>query len=172
MLFWILVGVTVGVPIVIVVHASMTDRYFEFRDGFLVWILATFISATASALLLLLLLITIPSNITIESEKYELRALAVSDTVKGSFFLGSGTIGGKRVLNYIVTDDEGFMELQSVPTSASRIAEGDWVPSVTVNQHYKSNPWLYPWGGVGAGQTYDFRIPSGSVLEDFTIDNG
>ncbi len=102
-----------------------------------------------------------------------LQALAVDSSVSGHFFLGSGTVDGKRVLNYITvkSDDTGtYSEVKQIKATDVRIYQDSDEPRLDTRNTYFSNPAVWP-GEYPAGTDYFFHVPAGSILEDYTIDN-
>ncbi len=99
----------------------------------------------------------------------DLLAVGDSDTVHGSFFLGSGVINGHQTITY-VQDNGGWSSVGQVSASYSRIYEDDpAVPYMVYKQPYAHHWWLVPWSLPMTGW-YEFHVPSGSVVQNFNID--
>ncbi|MUG03563.1 hypothetical protein ECC01_21495 [Bacillus tequilensis] len=167
MIFWILLALAV----VAVVWTYIYFAFFDWAGGAGFALLPAFLAALGSGLIgggLLALSLLIPGE-KITQQTFDLRAISTSSTVQGRFFLGSGYVDGKRTLDYIAQED-GWSRVDRGIASASRIFEDTERPTVTEYTHWYSNGWVIPWE-VEAGHRWDFHIPSGSILEDYTITN-
>lgn len=103
------------------------------------------------------------------SSTYELRAVASGSKTSGSFFLGAGSIDGKRTISYIYEKD-GWSQLAQVEADNSRIAE-DATPSTstltsTTVDYYVW--WALPWNAWHK-TTHDFHVPADSVVDNFEV---
>lgn len=114
---------------------------------------------------------------TQEEYRVPLKALAASQSVEGHFFLGSGSVNGKRTINYI-TADGNRNYLQEADASRSTVIEDTPVaagPHLTAFNQCMNNPWIAPWQmcrPLNADErSMEFHIPAGSVLSDYTVDN-
>lgn len=164
MIFWILL-------VAAVVAVVITFWWWFLEDGWAYAFLFSFATAALAFIVgagLLALAALIPGEKRTD-ETFELRALATSSTVHGRFFLGSGTVDGKRTLNYIAKED-GYSRLGQGVASASRVYEDTERPTVTEYTFWYSNGWVVPWEVV-TGYSWDFHVPAGSILEDFTLTN-
>jgi hypothetical protein len=163
MLFWILLTITV----LIVVGTVLADDWTPFASGFL----ALVVCSVVGFLALMVCWGTIGANHDlVRTTTYQLRALGTSTGIEGrSYFLGGGYIKDKRVLNYI-TDESGAIRVQQSDAGASTIYENSTAPTVIVRHYDHNNGWLVPWPG-GSDDTYEFRIPAGSVMSDYTVNN-
>lgn len=164
MIFWILLGAAVAVVALVFVRVVRDDGW-----GFaaLVSIVAAMLSALVGGGLLALSLL-IPGTV-VREQTHPLRAIGDSSSIEGRFYLGSGYIGGSRQLNYIKQGD-GYSMVASAPGESSRVFEGSSGPSVIEYEHVYSNAWVIPWE-FRIGWTYDFHVPAGSILEDYSITN-
>lgn len=174
MAFWILIAVTVVLAGWFFYRSSN-----EFsRWGDIGWgagmAIMTLIVGGAVSVVLLLLLSLIPTAPIVESHRYELRAIAAGgESVSGQFFLGSGYIDGERVINYIkqITDEDGtYSVVDSATGYAARIFEDSNEPYMLDYDWFYSNGWVIPFN-VKTGDSWDFHVPAGSVLENYAIDN-
>lgn len=166
MIFWVLLVLAVAVGV-------WTFIYFAFLDdmgiglGIGCAVLAAMTAGLVGAGLIALALLIPGEKVT--HETFALRALATSSAVQGGFFLGSGYVNGERTLNY-VAQDNGFARIDQGIGTASRIFEGSTKSTVTEYTYWYSNGWVIPWE-FKTGYSWDFRIPSGSILEDYSITN-
>lgn len=174
MAFWILIAATVLLASWFFYRTS--NKYSDWGDigfGFVTAFLTLLTGALVGAGILALLSL-IPTTPHIESQRYELRAIASGgESVSGEFFLGSGYINGERVVNYIkqVTDEDGtYSVIDSATGYAARIFEDSSEPYMLDYDWFYSNGWVIPFN-VKTGDSWDFHVPAGSVLENYTIDN-
>lgn len=163
MIFWILI-------VLAVVIVGGTFIWWWIEEG-LIAIAFALLAAIGSLLVgggLLALALLIPGDKMTE-ETFDLRAISSSSTVQGRFYLGSGYVDGKRTLNYIAQED-GYSRLGQGIASASRVYEDTEEPTVTEYTFWYSNGWVIPWEFV-TGWSWDFHVPRGSILENYTITN-
>lgn len=108
---------------------------------------------------------------SIVTDRAELAALSNGSSVQGSFFLGSGRVDGKRVLNYVEQHD-GYSTLEQVDADDSRIYEDEPDSPYLVTQwEVRDTSWVWwPWDFWGQPR-YDFHIPADSIVESYVIDN-
>lgn len=102
---------------------------------------------------------------------YELRALQTTKDLEGRFFLGTGTIKEERMVAYLRYVD-GYTELRSAPADRSRIFEdGGDKPYVQKWGTVIDNPVLLPFKSAWRfGELWDFHVPAGSVIENYTVE--
>jgi hypothetical protein len=104
-----------------------------------------------------------------------LKALATGSKVTGRFYLGSGSIEGKRTVNYITADgDRNYIRQQDASASVviEDITTGQ--PHMIALQKCYESPWIMPWKmckDINEGIAFEFHVPAGSVLSDYTVDN-
>lgn len=165
----------VFVIVCVIVGAVIVGAGFFFwdEDGpiglfptFLIGLLAAIFGAVAVVLFGL-----IPANDKVEACGQEsLAALGNSTGVQGRFFLGTGYVDSKRTLNFIAKEADGGYRADDALASDSRVFEGSADPTVTYTCHSYSNGWVLPWD-IRESTTYRFDVPTGSVLENYTLNN-
>lgn len=161
MLFWIILALIVAVA------AYLIWDYGDWTEG----IGVVFVGGIVGTIVLFLCAVFIPANVDLVHEKTSsLKALGTSSNDHGRFFLGSGYIDGKRVLNYIQQGDDGGMRVAQVDAKDALIFEGSDKATITTKHFDFNNGWIIPWP-IGSTDKYEFRIPDGSVTESFTIAN-
>lgn len=161
MLFWIII------VLVIAATAYAIWQGYDWVDG----IPVLFLTSIAGLVILFLTAVFIPCNVDLVNEKTAgLKALGTSSKAQGRFFLGSGYVDGKRVLNYIQQADDGAMKVSQTEADDALIFEGSDSATVTTKHYDYNNGWIIPWP-IGSTDKYDFHVPSGSVTESYTIDN-
>lgn len=110
-----------------------------------------------------------PTSQTISKTTFDLRATSTVSSVKGSFFLGSGTINDQRVFSFLYKEDK-WTRSDQVPARSSRVAEDAtaetaWMQQVVTDNHYS---WWLPWV-VSTDVEYFFHVPKDSVVESYEI---
>lgn len=165
MIFWILLAVILaGAVWALIAHVrdSMPGL------GVFLFFVVVVLGSIAAAMVLSICALGFPQA---ETSRSELRAIAVSSSVEGRFFLGSGYVDGKRVLNYITARD-GFSEVEQVRADHARIYEdADSRPYLATVDHVADVWWFAPFRVESGFPRSDFHVPAGSILENFTIDN-
>jgi len=170
MIFWILLALVIIATVWAFIW-GLNDWAGGIGMGFLCAFGAAVLGAVIGGLLMLLLAIWFGPTAQFKGDsEHHLVALQTSSSVEGRFFLGSGYINGERTLNYI-TDDDGAFRIQSADADASIVYQDSENPTVTVFEFSFENPWFAPWS-FGTTYTYEFHVPEGSILSDYTIDNG
>jgi hypothetical protein len=165
MIFWVLVALV----IVITAYCTWAAGYDMHVAG---GILALLISSFVACAIWVICSVTMPKSADLVAERtYQLRALGNDSAIHGrSYFLGGGYIGEKRVLNYISQREGGAIKVERADAADSTIYEDAKTALVTVRHFDFNNGWVQTWP-LGDGDTYEFHIPSGSVLNDYTVDN-
>jgi hypothetical protein len=165
MIFWISVLVAVVVALLFI----YTDEAGVIGSVFCGAIAGTLLLMIAGAIVVG---ITATLKPTIASTA-PLKALATSKSVSGTFFLGSGSINGKRTINYITADGNRNYVREADASTAVVIEDSPTSPSIVELKECADNPWVMPWTfcrGIEGVKT-EFHVPAGSVLSDYTVDN-
>lgn len=161
MLFWII--------IILIVAAIAYSIWAE--GDWLMGIPILLLGTIFGGIVLMLCATFIPTNMDLVSKQtISLKALGTSSSQQGRFFLGSGYIDGKRVLNFIQQGDDGSIRVGQANAKDSVIFEDADKGTVTTEHFDYNNGWILPWP-IGSTDKYEFHIPAGSVTESYTIDN-
>lgn len=108
------------------------------------------------------------TRVVTETANYELVALANGSSVSGQFFLGTGSVDGKNVFNY-VTDDGGYSTLRQADADQSSIwQDEDEDPYLDVSRIAWRVDWAMP-SPIFSTLRYDFHIPDGSVYNGYSV---
>lgn len=171
MVFWILIGLVVAVMVGVGIYTSV-QYWAEASDVFLNCAMAFVLGGAAAFIVGVVLVImpVFPLTQTTE-ESVDLAALGSGSEVDGrSYFLGGGYVNEERVLNYVSSED-GAYRLDSARAYNSVIYQDEEKsPRVIVREWEGQNPWIFPFA-VNSATTYEFHIPDGSILENYTISN-
>lgn len=171
MLFWIFLVLLIVV--VGIVAYTQLSGYGDGFDAFMASVLTLLFGGIVGGAIIGILLSTNGHNVEhvkSSEETLKLKALTNDSKLAGrSYYLGS-YIGQYRTLNYI-TETNGAVRVESAFASSSTIYEDTpQNPTVKVEEYKKRLSWLLPWDLSGY-TTYEFHVPSGSVLEGYSIDN-
>jgi ABC-type multidrug transport system fused ATPase/permease subunit len=101
----------------------------------------------------------------------ELRAVALGGSIEGHFFLGTGTVDGKRVINYVAQHEDGYVTVEQVDARNAYIYEDESSNPTVTAHHWRASEWWLSLWPTDRGTNYSFHVPPGSVLENYTIDN-
>ena len=117
--------------------------------------------------------IFIPKETKLVSEtSVSLRALDAGSETSGRFFVGSGYINEKKVLEYISESEDGGMRVSTAPANMSVLYERDAETPKLIIRHYEQvNGWLAP-EAVHSFDNYEFVIPKGSVKDSYAVSVG
>jgi hypothetical protein len=172
MIFWILLIA----PALLGIRYLITrwGEYYRYRD---LWVLGgigtLFGWGIVAALIFFFGFATwmFPAKHEFKTETFDLAALSISSEIEGrTYFLGGGYIGEDRTLNYIRQDTSGGYLVRSVKTDDAIVYQGSDKATVTMHFYEQINPWLAPWSWTN-DVVYDFNVPDGSILSDYTISN-
>lgn len=160
MVFWILLGILAAITIGAIIYGVADEGWlWGFANGFIGFFTGGLVLGGVFLLFLL-----VPSYET-GRNTYELRAIATDSTTSGRFFLGTGYVSGQRTLNFVVRHEDANY-VNQVYAYKSVIFENEGEPEVTYIDY--GNPWIAPWR---LDQKYEFVVPEGSILSDYTITN-
>lgn len=176
MAFWIYIGVVALVFVVVfLVNLNVWNNFVGESLGY------AFISTALAAFVLGVALGVTSSAGRDAGAEYKfvgdrtvsLKALDTASGVQGrSYYLGGGYLGTERVLNYMTKDADGYVRLASAPAWASAVKEDASAGEARVKIYdvEKRQDWLWPWPS-SRYLNYEFRVPAGSVVEGYTVDN-
>lgn len=99
--------------------------------------------------------------------KVSIRALDASTGIEGEFYLRSGYIEEKKVLDYI-SETDGIIKLGRVPAEDTTLRESDESPVLITRTYHLVNGWVAP-GAISTVEEYEFIIPEGSIQEGFAV---
>lgn len=161
MVFYIILGLVIIASVIGFIWGCMDDG---FVFGVFSWLVTALIGSLIGFLLFLPFTF-VPGSVQ-STETYSLRAIATSDGASGRFFLGTGYVEGYRAINFIA-EHQGGNYVNQVKAKDSVIYERNGVnPEVTYSNW--GNLWIAPWRYK---QTYEFTVPTGSIMGDYEITN-
>jgi len=167
-IFWILLAVTI--------LATMWAFGAWIYEGFGMALVVSLLTAACVAFVGFLIFVACGSwipwnNDTVSDGTYKLKAIGNASAIEGRlYFLGGGYVNDKRVLNFISQRDGGAIRVEQAEAGDATIFEGSASATVQVKHIDHINGWVSPWP-LGSHDEYEFRIPTGSVAESYTLDN-
>lgn len=170
MVFYILIFI---VLLTTVVTAVYNGKRYHASSTVALTIAATALSACFSFIIFTAFAYTVPWSPTSPSNTLPLKALGNSTSTTGSFFLGSGTIDGEQVFEYVVEREDGGFNLRSIPVSDNVTVYEDATASTATYVEYDhviNESWLAPFPILMDGAAVvEFHIPPGSLDQEYEI---
>ena len=178
MVFWIL-SVVSAVFIGWWIYNIWADTFF-----FETWVgrsLVTFLAGAIVLPLLIVLIGVISAGLSMwlsdyekgDTEKVELVALQTKDSEEGRFggtiFASYGYMEGERVISYISRAEDGGVTVGFEDADDSTIYEGEEDPHMITQYWTKENRWFWPFGSVATGESYEFHIPTGTIVDGYEV---
>lgn len=168
LIFWILVTIIV----LIAAGVFISEAGDSYGIPFVGALIAIVVGAFLGGLIFMACGTWIPwNNDVVKDDTYKLKAIGNSNGIEGrSYFLGGGYIKDRRVLNFISQRDGGAIYVEQADAARATIFEGSKDATVQAKHIDHVNGWVSPWP-LGSHDEYVFRIPTGSVVESYTLDN-
>ena len=106
-----------------------------------------------------------------DSQEMEIFSIKNVDSVSGSFFLGSGYIGGSEFYYTFIKDSRGGYNRWSVNSNYATLFMSDAKPKVSWQVVHSAWPkWFCPWSpDFTQNTTYDIIVPVGTIIEKYDI---
>ena len=97
-------------------------------------------------------------------------SLKDNTSIQGSFFLGSGQINGTMKYVYYTQNSDSAFQLRQVNYDQAKIKYSSDLPHVTITDiRPKEGSWKWSLNGE-ITQTFLFKIPKGSIQNNYTLD--
>lgn len=171
MLFWVAV-------IIIIACAIGYARFFFDDFGFFIPLLMWLLSTGVTGFLILAAWAGLGHAFSTELKsdntyRTDLRALDSGSGIEGRhYFLGGGYVNNKRVLNFIVRNEDGSSSLGYTDANESRIFEDTAEKPYMLTKEKNYGNWWFAFDStIRTERTYEYHIPAGSVLESTQITN-
>lgn len=163
MIFYIFCGIALVVAVAMVVEA--------FMDGEGAWavigIVFGFLVVAVGGLVCMFMTLPSINQYERKPEVYELKQLALDSNVKGSFFLGIGSVDEENSYIYYRESGSGYV-IDSVPVESTTIIEDSTTPRLEVINTY-ADSWIVP-GWFGPWESnYVIHVPEGSITTGVSI---
>lgn len=111
------------------------------------------------------------SNYKVERETYNyLQNVGDSNGTRGSFSLFGGSIDNQPVYMYYLQDDSGKFRLYHVDADSAYVTYTNETPKIVYHSSYSRNIWMSYNPDDGAVDEFEFRVPEGSVKQNYNLD--
>ena len=163
---WTIIIITV-IAIFIACFMEYNEGYAAFGDYFIVSFLALFIGATLGTVIAFAL----PAKTEIVKTTYNLEALQDNNSVKGSFFLGSGQIEGKMKYVFYYERD-GFYKLEQADYEEVKVKYSDEKPKAErFNRKNVKDAFINNFAiDCNCYQEYIIYVPKGTIKQNYSLD--
>jgi len=163
---WTIIIITV-IAIFIACLMEYNEGYADFGDYLIVSFQALFIGAILGAVIAF----TLPAKTEIVKTTYNLEALQDNNSVKGSFFLGSGQIEGK--MKYVFYyENEGYYKLEQADYNEVKVKYSDEKPKAELfNRKNVKDAFINNFAiDCNCYQEYIIYVPKGTIKQNYTLD--
>ncbi len=164
---WTIIIIT-AIAIFIANYNEYKHRYYsDFEDYILVSIPAILIGGIIGTFIAFML----PAKTEIVKTTYNLEALQDNNSVKGSFFLGSGQIEGKMKYVFYYEND-GFYKLEQADYNEVKVKYSDDKPKAELfNQKNVKHAFINNFAiDCNCYQEYIIYVPKGTIKQNYSLD--
>ena len=163
---WTIIIIT-AIALFIAIYQEYNSYYSDFEDYILVSILTILIGGIIGTAVAFAL----PAKTEIVKTTYNLEALQDNNSVKGSFFLGSGQIEGK--MKYVFYyENEGYYKLEQADYSEVKVKYSDEKPKAErFNRKNVKDAFINNFAiDCNCYQEYIIYVPKGTIKQNYTLD--
>jgi len=170
MIFWILLGIAVAVPVVAFFYAKFESGWWSEAFVFSGWAVLFSAFGLAGATLILWIVVSFMPNTTSDT-RYGLTALGTNERTGWSFFLIAGGSTDETKFQY-ARDDHGAISILEIEVYRATIFEDNGQYMIEKSQR-SGYWWAFP-GAVSTPRTstVEFHVPEGSVERGYDIKVG
>lgn len=167
MFFWISLAVGILFAAIMMVHTAKKHRE-SWRLKARIWTQVWWIPLA----MVPWLMTTIVWNVSYAASDYnatgevKLAAIATDASIKGHFFLFSGTIGDKLTYRFFAETAPGEYAYKDIPAYRGAVIEDAGDPYLELR--YLCADWISPWQECSNAK-YVFHIPEGSILRTYEM---
>jgi len=163
---WTIIIIT-AIALFIAIYQEYSSYYSDFEDYILVSILAILIGGIIGTSVAFAL----PAKTEIVKTTYNLEALQDNNSVKGSFFLGSGQIDGKMKYVFYYERD-GFYKLEQADYEEVKIKYSDEKPKAErFNRKNVKDAFINNFAiDCNCYQEYIIYVPKGTIKQNYSLD--
>lgn len=108
-------------------------------------------------------------KVTEETYNY-LENIGDSNGQQGSWSLFGGSIDNQPVYMYYLRDESGKFRLYHVDADSAYVTYTNEAPKIVYHYEYSSNNWMSFNPKDDSPVEYEFRVPEGSVKQNYTLD--
>ena len=163
---WTIIIIT-AIALFIAIYQEYSSYYSDFEDYILVSIFAILIGGIIGTSVAFAL----PAKTEIVKTTYNLEALQDNNSVKGSFFLGSGQIDGKMKYVFYYERD-GFYKLEQADYEEVKIKYSDEKPKAErFNRKNVKDAFINNFAiDCNCYQEYIIYVPKGTIKQNYSLD--
>lgn len=163
---WTIIIIT-SIALFIAIYQEYNSYYSDFED----YILSSIIAILIGGIIGTAIAFSLPAKTEIVKTTYNLDALQDNNSVKGSFFLGSGQIEGK--MKYVFYyENKGYYKLEQADYSEVKIKYSDEKPKAerfkrkNVKDAFMNNFAI----DCNCYQEYIIYVPKGTINQNYSLD--
>lgn len=163
---WTIIIIT-AIALFIAIYQEYNSYYSDFEDYILVSITAILIGVIIGTAVAFAL----PAKTEIVKTTYNLEALQDNNSVKGSFFLGSGQIDGK--MKYVFYyENEGYYKLEQADYNKVKVKYSDENPKAErFNRKNVKDAFINNFAiDYNCYQEYIIYVPKGTIKQNYSLD--
>ena len=159
--------IIIAIALFIAIYREYNSYYSDFEDYILTSISAIFIGGIIGTALAFVL----PAKTEIVKTTYNLEALQDNNSVKGSFFLGSGQIEGKMKYVFYYERD-GFYKLEQADYSKVKVKYSNEKPKAEIfNRKNVKDAFINNFAiDCNCYQEYIIYVPKGTIKQNYSLD--
>ena len=159
--------IIIAIALFIAIYREYNSYYSDFEDYILTSILAILIGGIIGTALAFVL----PAKTEIVKTTYNLEALQDNNSVKGSFFLGSGQIEGKMKYVFYYERD-GFYKLEQADYSKVKVKYSNEKPKAErFNRKNVKDAFINNFAiDCNCYQEYIIYVPKGTIKQNYSLD--
>ena len=163
---WTIIIIT-AIALFIAIYQEYNSYYSYFEDYILVSISAILIGGIIGTAMAFAL----PAKTEIVKTTYNLEALQDNNSVKGSFFLGSGQIEG-RMKYVFYYENEGYYKLKQADYSEVNVKYSDEKPKAErFNRKNVKDAFINNFAiDCNYDQEYIIYVPKGTIKQNYSLD--
>jgi hypothetical protein len=161
--------------IIITAIALFTAIYQEYKHGYysdgLDYFIMAFFGLIIGIIIGTAIAIALPAKTEIVKTNYNLETLQDNNSVKGSFFLGSGQIDGK--MKYVFYyENEGYYKLEQADYSEVKVKYSEEKPKAErFNRQNVKDAFINNFAIDGNSyQEYIIYVPKGTIKQNYSLD--
>ena len=159
--------IIIAIALFIAIYREYNSYYSDFEDYILTSISAILIGGIIGTALAFVL----PAKTEIVKTTYNLEALQDNNSVKGSFFLGSGQIEGKMKYVFYYERD-GFYKLEQADYSKVKVKYSNEKPKAErFNRKNVKDAFINNFAiDCNCYQEYIIYVPKGTIKQNYSLD--
>jgi len=144
---------------------------FDYIEDIILYFIIGMFGALLGGLIGLLIAFALPAKTEIVKTTYNLEALQDNNSVKGSFFLGSGQIEGKMKYVFYYEND-GYYKLEQADYNEVKVKYSDEKPKAErFNRKNVKDAFINNFAiDCNSYQEYIIYVPKGTIKQNYSLD--